>query len=280
MTGAGKSTRANEIVGEGVIHSTDDLWEATGDYLGAFKRMNESKDWSDHGKMHSKNHTNAKASMVEGVTPIVIDNTNLKASDAKAYVKTALELGYSDANITVEDVGTNGLTAEVLAGRNTHGVPLDKIKKMIEVHKSVGTLTVKKIMESSGDQNRPKVLYSAVVLDDKSHAKLLTALGHLIPKGWKTFAHHMTIVFAKGLPEDIKSDLGKVVDIRATEIGKSDLAIAVKVDGYPSTNDIPHITLAVNAAEGGKPFISNKITNWEPLDSYVSLRGRVTEIKS
>jgi len=280
VSGAGKSTRAREVVGEGAIHSTDDLWEATGDYLGAFKKMNETGDWSAHGKMHNLNFTNAKASMETGVSPVVIDNTNLKASDAKAYVKAALELGYSDVNIKVEDVGTNGLTVEVLAERNTHGVPLDKIKKMVNVHKSVGTLTVKKIMEASGGKNRPKVLYSAVVLDENSKTKLLTALKHLIPEGWALFAHHMTIVFAKGLPDDLKGDLGETVTLRATEIGISDMAIAVKVDGYFTTNDIPHITLAANTEAGGKPFMSNKITNWKPLGSYVSLTGVVTEIRS
>jgi len=186
------------------------------------------------------------------------ESDNIKANEPKAYVKAALELGYADANIKFEDVGTGGAS-----------------------HKGVGDLDVNKVMAAK-DFNRPKkkVLYSAVVLDEQSKSKLLTALGYQIPEGWKTFAHHMTIVFGKGLPEEIKSDLGKVVDLRATEIGKSDLVMAVKVDGYPTNNDIPHITLAVNTAAGGKPFRSNKITNWEPLDSYLHLRGTVTEIKS
>ena len=279
IPGAGKSTRANSIVGEGVIHSTDTLWEATGDYFGAFEKMKESGDWSEHSKMHHKNFVNASRSMEEGVSPVIIDNTNIKAREAKKYVNAALEMGYADENIRVEDVGTNGQTAEVLAERNTHGVPLETIERMIKSHTSVGELTVKKIMEASDGSNRKKVLYSAVVLDEKSHDKLVTALSHFIPEGWKTFAHHMTIVFAKGLPEDLKQDLGTNVNLRATEIGSSDMAIAVKVDGYPSTNDIPHITLAVNTAEGGKPFMSNKITKWTPLDSYINLVGTVTEVK-
>ena len=90
----------------------------------------------------------------------------------------------------------------------------------------------------------------------------------------------MTIVFAKGLPDDLKGDLGKSVSLRATDIGVSDMAVAVKVDGYSTANTIPHITLAANTAAGGKPFMSNKITNWKPLGSYVSLTGVVTEIKS
>jgi len=125
-----------------------------------------------------------------------------------------------------------------------------------------------------------RVLYSAVVIDEKSKAVLFTALATKIPQDWKVFAHHMTIVFGKGLPEELKGDLGKTVTLSATEVGVSDMAIAVKVSGYPSSNDTPHITIAVNTAEGGKPFMSNKITNWETVGAPITLTGVVTEIKA
>jgi len=123
-----------------------------------------------------------------------------------------------------------------------------------------------------------KVLYSAVVIDEKSKAVLFTALATKIPQDWKVFAHHMTIVFGKGLPDELKGDLGKTVILKATEVGVSDMAIAVKVDGYSSTNAIPHITIAVNTAEGGKPYDSNRIENWESI-TPISLSGEVREMK-
>ena len=128
-------------------------------------------------------------------------------------------------------------------------------------------------------EGETKVLYSAVVLSDESHTKLVSTLQSQIPEGWKVFAHHMTVVFGKGLPEDLKQDLGQSVSLGAAEIGMSDMAIAVKVLGYPSNNDIPHITVAVNTEAGGKPFMSNKITNWKPL-THINLIGVVTEIKA
>jgi len=55
IPGAGKSTMAKSLMGEGIIHSTDDLIEATGDYRGFFAKMIESGDFKDLSRMHSKN---------------------------------------------------------------------------------------------------------------------------------------------------------------------------------------------------------------------------------
>jgi hypothetical protein len=43
-----------------------------------------------------------------------------------------------------------------------------------------------------------------------------------------------------------KSDLGNEVRLKVTHLGVSDMAIAVKVNGYESVNVIPHITVAIN----------------------------------
>jgi hypothetical protein len=152
---------------------------------------------------------------------------------------------------------------------------------MLSSHKGVGLLTVKKIIETKDayNSNKPKkVLYSAVVLDEKSKKALISKFSNKIPPGWDTFCHHMTIAFGKGL--DDKTQVGKNVSLKVIGLGISEMAIAVKVEGYPSNNDIPHITVAVNTKKGGKPFLSNKITNWKKLDlgSSMTLNGTVTEI--
>lgn len=274
ISGSGKSTKAKSLVGDGIIHSTDTLIEATGDYRGFFAKMIESKNFSDLTRMHSKNLTNAKMSMNEGVSPVVIDNTNLKANEAKAYVVHALKLGYADENIKIFDIGTGGLTAEMLAERNQHGVPLAKIEQMVKTHKSVGPLTLKKILESKDIYPDSDILYSAVVLDNASHNALYNMYKDEIPDGWKFIAHHMTIQFGK--PAN-KEDLGKEIELIVKRLGKSDMAIALEVDGYPSKNAIPHITLAVNP-NGGKAVMSNQITDWKPTNG-LKISGIVTNIK-
>ena len=103
-----------------------------------------------------------------------------------------------------------------------------------------------------------KQSYSAIVLDNDSHEKLITEID--IPSGWSVIAHHMTIQFP-GIPEEAKSDLGKTVILTATELGISDKAIAVKVSGYPSKNKTPHVTIAINKTNGGQAKHSNDIAN-------------------
>lgn len=281
IPGAGKSTEAEKLVGEGVIHSTDTLIEATGDYKAFFEDMIEKENFGPLHEMHKNNLNNAKKSMEDGITPIVIDNTNIKAWEPKAFVEHALKLGYDEKNIKFVDVGDGGCTAEQLAERNTHGVPLEKIKKMVASHKGVGELTVEKVLdakEKGGSTNQ--VSYSAVVLDEKSHDKLVKRFPNFILDDWTVYAHHMTIILGRPLKKmGLEDDKGKTVELIATHIGFTNMAVAVKVQGYPSANENPHITLAVNTKEGGKPVMSNEITNWRKLDTPMRLTGVVSEIK-
>jgi len=277
IPGAGKSTKAKSLVGKGAIHSTDDVIEAGGDYNEFFANMIATKDFSPLGKAHSTNKRNAIASLKNGVSPVIIDNTNIKMNEPKEIVVAALKMGLSDNNIKFVDIGAAGLEAEELAKRNTHGVPLEKIKQMIASHTGQGEMTLQKVIGAKDMYKASKI--AMVVLDDASRSKLLKALGHNIPEGWDVIAHHMTINFGKGLTGDLVNDLNKVVNLRVVGIGKSDMAIAVGVEGYHSDNKLPHITLAVNRAGGGKPVMSNNITDWKKLDSYINVSGVVKEEK-
>lgn len=273
ISGAGKSTKAKSLVGEGIIHSTDSVIERNSDYNTFFNTLNESKDWSALSKMHSTNLKEAIESMKAGVSPVCVDNTNIKMNEAKAYVKAALEMGFVDNNIKFVDVGTAGLTAEQLAARNTHGVPVEKIKQMMDSHAGQGEMTLKKVLESKDMYKQSNVLYSAVVLDKASHKKLIDRFALEIPEGWKTFAHHMTINM--GEMKD-KTDLGNEVTLNVTKVGLSDMAMAVQVEGYSSKNATPHVTIAVNP-DGGKPKDSNDITKWQDVKPFY-ITGVVTEI--
>ena len=274
IPGSGKSTMAKSLVVYGIIHSTDDLIEATGDYRGFFTKMIESGDFADLSRMHSKNLSNAIKSMGDGITPCIIDNTNIKANEPKAYVVAALEMGFDEDNIHICDVGTRGLSAEELAESNTHGVPLDKIKMMMQSHKSVGPLTVKKILDSKDMYKQSDVLYSCVLLDRQSKGLLLDMVGPFKPKDWDVICDHLTICL--GELKD-KTNLGKEVILTVTKLGLSDMAMAVEVEGYESKNAIPHITIAINP-EGGKPKDSNNITSWKDIKEFM-VQGVITEIK-
>jgi predicted kinase len=278
IPGAGKSTRAKELVGNGEIHSTDALIEASGDYRAFFEKMVESKNYMALGWKHKKNLKNATEAVANGVSPVIIDNTNIKHADAKAYVVMALEAGLADENIKFEDVGNAGLDAETLAGRNTHGVPLDKIKMMMASHKGQGTITLESVLNKKDmhkDKPKSDISYSCVLLDTASSTALLDRDFPIeIPKDWKRFGHHMTINLGE---LNMKEQLDLPVTLEVFAVGISDMAMAVKVRGFHSKNDIPHITLAINP-DGGKPVMSNNITKWQDIKSFF-ITGVVSEIK-
>jgi len=149
ISGSGKSTKAKELKGDGVIHSTDDVISSMGDYNKFFADMMANKDFSPLQKAHQTNLKNAVNSMKNGISPVIIDNTNLAPWEAKAYVKAALEMGFDDGNIEIVNIGTGGASAEELAKRNTHGVPLDKIKQMIDKYNSNKDITIADILKET-----------------------------------------------------------------------------------------------------------------------------------
>ena len=113
---------------------------------------------------------------------------------------------------------------------------------------------IKEMMGVINEDDKKTISYSAVVLDHESSELLLNKFNGEIPDGWKKYAHHMTIALGKAIEDE--NLLGSSQTLIVTQIGKSDMVIAVRVEGFPSKNKIPHITLAVNP-EGGKPFMSN-----------------------
>ena len=121
------------------------------------------------------------------------------------------------------------------------------------------------------------VLYSCVLLDETSHKQLLSVFGKMIPEGWKEYAHHMTLNMGRIDPK-YEQDLGKEVELNVINYGLDDKVMAVGVSGYPTNNKIPHVTLAVNTKNGGKPFMSNKLTDWRKIQFSFKLKGVVTEI--
>lgn len=127
------------------------------------------------------------------------------------------------------------------------------------------------------EQFNKKILYCAVVLTDKSRSILLSKVYNYIPVDWKTIAHHMTIQFGKSLEDIGIYNEGQLIVLKVKKIGISDMAIAVEVEGYKTYNNIPHITIAINIKEGGKPFMSNNITNWEEIDEF-EIEGIISNI--
>ena len=130
------------------------------------------------------------------------------------------------------------------------------------------------------------ISYSGVVLDQESQQKLLDLS---IPEGWEPIAHHMTITMGPLANKNSEYDfsqtypVGTSVELPVVSIGQDDRAMAVRVaPPHPiKSKSSPHVTVAINKNEGGKPFHSNKRPeeNFQPLDGIV-LRGVVEEISN
>ena len=123
-----------------------------------------------------------------------------------------------------------------------------------------------------------KVSYSAVVLDENSRQRLINRFKSEIPEGWEIIAHHMTINLGEIIPEYEKY-IGMSIRLTVNDIAKDDKVIAVGVSGFYTKNNKPHITLAVNRKAGGKPMMSNYLTNWVKLKRPLLISGKVTEVE-
>lgn len=123
-----------------------------------------------------------------------------------------------------------------------------------------------------------KISYSAVVLDNNSRSRLIEKFKSIIPKGYEIIAHHMTINMGE-INHSYEKFLGMKVNLTVNSFAGDDKVMAVGVSGFPTVNKLPHITLAVNRANGGKPMMSNQLTNWEKLSEPLILTGTVTEVQ-
>jgi hypothetical protein len=131
--------------------------------------------------------------------------------------------------------------------------------------------------EQMSENMNKNIAYSAVVLDQDSHDKLVTRFEKFIPEDWEVIAHHMTINMGE-IREDLKDSLGEEVRLEVISFAKDDLVAAVGVSGFQTNNEIPHVTLAVNRKDGGKPFFSNKLKNWVSLPTPFVITGKVEEV--
>jgi hypothetical protein len=220
---------------------------------------------------------------------------NVKVGDMVLYNKKLDIEKYSSS----DDEGiflTRGKKYKVTNTEDGKGIKNDKIEvlddrkqnawydsrhfdlKIVNLNESVRKYVRKKILEAYKkklDENESQnIKYSAVVLDDDSRDKLLS--NFKIPADWETIAHHMTIKMG-GLTD--KALIGKEFNLQVTHIAHNDMVMAVMVDtDAPSMNVIKHITLAVNRVAGGKPVMSNRLSNWEPVDMPFVIKGVVTEV--
>lgn len=128
------------------------------------------------------------------------------------------------------------------------------------------------------------LIYVSVDLDEPSKEKLYKAFKNEVlarfGENAKMICHHMTISHVSKINDGIKKWCTEHQDatftITATEIGFSDKACAVRIKtGLPTTQNYPHVTVAVNIDNNGKPVDSNFIQDFVQLPKPIDLCGKL-----
>lgn len=130
------------------------------------------------------------------------------------------------------------------------------------------------------------LIYVGVFLDEESKNILKenseNYVYELLGNDVTFICHHMTISHISKINDDIKNwcTLHKDEDFYLTidAIGYNDKACAARVinTNIPTTQNYPHITIAINNTNNGKPVDSNFIKNFIKLPKTITLKGKVS----
>jgi hypothetical protein len=139
---------------------------------------------------------------------------------------------------------------------------------------------------STGFDMAKSIDYTAFVLDAQSHQRLAA----LAPEGWKVYSHHMTIINRPNQKQRLPTrwlDYDGCVKVIGIAEGQHVMTALVELEGMPvpmKGPEYPHITIATNPAEGGKPAMSNwkykpefSEGNFKQIDP-IEVCGKVEEV--
>ncbi|CAG0878633.1 unnamed protein product [Darwinula stevensoni] len=138
--GSGKTILAKSLKGNGVIHSKDDFFvDQSGDYSFSFDFLDQAHQW---------NEKCAEESMKKGISPVIIDNTNIETWEMVPYVRLAQLYGY---DVMIMEPHTPWkYNVQELSRRNKHGVSRATIRSMLKRYEST---TVENLLERASAKN-------------------------------------------------------------------------------------------------------------------------------
>lgn len=127
LPGSGKSYLRKQIVEVSPSYdviSADSYWlRPDGKYSWNFKELSNAHYWAHKNYLESLSKDNDDPPSI-----VLVDNTNITLKDCKFYIDEAIKVGW---NIILWQSGTEwAFDAEQCFQKNTHGVPLETIKKM------------------------------------------------------------------------------------------------------------------------------------------------------
>ena len=139
ISGSGKSTKAKDLVNKDMtkVFSTDDYFMKDGKYIFNPREIPTAHEW---------NRKRVEQALIQGIGPIVVDNTNTELWEAKPYANLAQRYGHEVK--FVESEAPWRFDADELAKRNVHGVPKASIDKMIKRYVPHDQYTLDNVLKS------------------------------------------------------------------------------------------------------------------------------------
>lgn len=141
VPGSGKSYLARQLVDmmigaspnsyETHILTTDDYFMVRGQYQYNKYQLSNAHSW---------NQNRARNAFTMGLSPVIIDNTNIELWEMAPYMKEGVNNGYIIQ--VVEPTTQWAKNANILAKRNLHNVPLVNIKRMLDNYRDGVTGTI------------------------------------------------------------------------------------------------------------------------------------------
>lgn len=116
--------------------------------------------------------------------------------------------------------------------------------------------------------------WTAIVLDDDAQRALKEYASRCFPKmRGELVCHHCTLSFGDHIG---KAGQKRILNVSARS--SNGLVAAFKVEGADdSTNKIPHVTAIVDREKGGRPVMSNSLSDWTPC-FFGPLHGTVKHL--
>jgi len=156
VSGSGKSTKAQQLKGNGEVFSTDDFFMEGEEYKFDPTKLKEGHDWNQRRVWDAAKRK---------VNPIVVDNTTTMGWEAKPYVVIGMTEGYDVEIVEPDSPWWNQFRpnmsdeeiqnlAEVLAENSVHGVPVQGIVNMLKRWEF--NLDPMKILRSSRPEFKPR----------------------------------------------------------------------------------------------------------------------------
>ena len=130
-------------------------------------------------------------------------------------------------------------------------------------------------------------IYFGVFLNADESERVYNIINSLhgidIPNDWRKYTSHMTIIYnnkseiAQAWAKATAPRVGEDVLLKATHVGVSDKAIAIRVNGEMSARGGGGGGVACSPT--GKPVDSNKITNWREIVPF-TINGKIDVLQA